>query len=188
MGIDKINIGNLENWNRGDDLEARKLQQPVDTLKSLGGVAPPKQEIPSGKSIQLKMFKVDRLDTDVIICFTWNGIEKGTDEIKVALPFLLRQTPFDVTTRIGAARAGIEYEYSDNNKRLATNVDDEEEDQIIVDSYEVDDIIFAMKGIFGGTSLYHDDPTNEKPVVWLDTNVDGRYWALDTEAEDEEEE
>ena len=188
MNFNKLNIKKLFPWFRGDPLEAAKLQQPVDALKAMGGVAPPSQKLEGGRIIQLKMFKVVRLEQDVIICNTWNGIQQGTDEIKVAMPFLLRRTPFDEVTRTDPVRAGITYEYSDFNLRLATNEDDEEEDQILVASYEPNDIIFAMKGIFGGTSLYHDDPTNEIPVIWLDTNVDGRFWALDDDPPGEESE
>lgn len=186
MTFNKLNIKNLQDWFKGTPLEARRFQQVVDALKALGGVSPGSQKIDTGRIIQLKMFKVVKLEQDVIICNTWNGIEKGTDEIKVAMPFLIRRTPFDEATRTDPKRANITYVYSDFNLRLATDEDDETEDQIIVASYELDDIIYAMKGIFGGTSLYHDDPANETPVIWLDTNVDGRFWALDDDPPEEE--
>lgn len=185
MTVNKLNIKDMENWKVGDKVFAKKLQQPVSVLKALGGVTPPQQFINSGKSIQMKQFKVVRLDTDVIICHTFNGVEEGEDEIKVAMPFLLRKTPFDSATRLDPPRAGITYVYSDFNIRVATNEDDEDEAQILVDSYEEGDIIFAMKGIFGGTSLYHDEE-KEIPVIWIDSNVDGRFWALDIDAEEEE--
>lgn len=184
--FNKANISGMENWQSGDELAARKLQQPVDVLKSLGGAALPRQVTPKGSIFQMKMFKVVELDTDVIICNTFDGVEQGTDDIKVALPFLLRKTPFDSATRTDPPRADISYVYSDNNLRKATNIDDEEEDQIIVASYEKDDIIFASKGIFGNTGLYADAPTNEVPIIWLDENKDGRFWAQDDSPPEEE--
>ena len=177
---DKINIKGLEDWKVGDGLEARKFQQPVTVLKALGAPGPPSQVVPETRGLfQFKMFKVIELDVDVILCNTWNGLEKGEDEIKVALPFLLRKTPFDAATRVEPPRAGISYAYSEFHIRIATNEEDETEDQIMVALYEPDDLIYAMRGIFGNTGVYHDPDTNEKPVFWLDTNVDGRFWALD---------
>jgi len=186
--FDKINIKNLNNWKPGDPLEAAHFDQVVQVLQSLGLLSPSGQVVRDpGKLLQLRMFKVKELAKDSIICFTWNGREKGKDEIKVALPFLLRKTPFDAATRVDPPRAKISYVYSEFNIRIATNEDDDTEDQIIVGSYEEDDIIFAFKGILGNTAVYHDDPTNEKPVLWEDANFDGRFWALDDDPPEAEE-
>ena len=186
--LDKLNIKNLTGWKPGDPLSAAKLQEPIEVLKNIGRVRPGGQVIKEpAKAIQLRMFKVIELDTDVIKCFTWDGMAKGDDEILVALPYLLRKTPFDKATRVGPDRAGISYEYSDFHLRVATNEDDDTEDQILVASYEEDDIIFAMKGIFSNTSVYHDPGADEEPVIWLDMNNDGRFWALDDDPPDEEE-
>ena len=191
--IDKINIKKLLDWKIGDKLTAEHLQQVVTVLKALGGMGPTSQILPpQDTSHFVRMFKVKALDKDVIICFEWNGLEKGEDEVKVALPFLLRKTPFDEATREDPElRAGISYVYSEFNLRVATKAgegedDDETEDQIIVDSYEEDDIIFAMKGVFGNTSVYHDEE-EEEPIIWVDMNLDGRYWALDDDPPEEEE-
>jgi hypothetical protein len=177
--LNKGNIKGLENWEPGDPITAEKLDQPVRVLQGLGGVKPADTVVKSGSKFQIRMFKVVRLETDVVICNTFDGVESGEDEIKVALPYLLRKTPFDAATRTEEPRAGITYVYSDNHLRLATNEDEDEENQIIVDSYEEGDIIFAMRGIFSNTGLYADDPTNEIPIVWIDNNNDGRYWAQD---------
>lgn len=173
--VNKANIKGLKNWERGNSITAEHLDQPVKVLQSMGGIKPPEQVNPSGSLFEMKMFKVLRLETDVIICNTWDGVQAGEDEIKVALPFLLRRTPFD---NKGVIRRTFSYEYFSDFQRVSIDSenDDDEENQVITDSYEEDDIIFAVRGIFGGTSVYHDDPTNEIPVVWLDTNDDGRYW------------
>lgn len=176
--FNKQNVSGLETWNRGDPLEARRLQQPVDVLRALGGGKPPEQFIKPVNPFELRMFRVLRLETDVIICNFTDGVTNQPDEIKVAMPFLLRKTPFDDPTATETPRAGITYLYSDFNKRLATNEFNEDEDQILVDSYEESDIIFAMTGIFGNTAVFHD-VAKEIPVIWLDINIDGRFWALD---------
>lgn len=176
--FEKMNIKDLEEWRSGDPLEARKLQQPITVLQALGGVRPGQQVFNGGVFFEVRMFKVLRLEEDVIICNFTNGTTSQDDEVKVALPFLLRRTPFDVLS----TRAGISYVYSDFNQRVATNSDGDTEDQIIVDSYEADDFFFAARGIFGGSGVFHDD-SRTIPVVWQDMNFDGRYWALDEEAE-----
>jgi len=186
QSFNKINIKKMDLIKKGQKLFAKTLNEPRKVLNSLGGAAPPSQVLPGpSKAFQMKMFKVIELDTDIIKCFTWNGIEKGEDEIKVALPFLLRKTPFDDATRTDPPRADISYVYSDFHIRIATNADGDDEDQILVASYETDDIIYAIKGIFGNTSVYHDDPSNETPVIWLDANIDGRFWALDDDPPEE---
>lgn len=186
--FNKSNISSLDNWNPGDPLAANHLQQPVDVLKALGGGKPPEQVVNGVNPFEVRMFRVIRLDTDVIICNFTDGKTDQPDEVKVAMPFLLRRTPFDDPTATQTPRAGITYLYSDFHKRLATNEDSDEEDQILVDSYEEGDIIWAMGGIFGNTAVFHDDPVNETPVIWLDMNLDGRFWALDGDAGDDDEE
>jgi hypothetical protein len=48
------------------------------------------------------------------------------------------------------------------------------ETQVIVPAYVVDDVIYAMRGIEGGTNVIDDQ--NES-VEWIDLNLDGRAWA-----------
>lgn len=172
MTIDKRNIIKVEGWEPGDDLEARKLKQPGDVLAAMGGTTPPSQQNTFGSEFEMGMFKVIELDTDIVRCFTWNGVAKGDDKIDIALPFLLRKTPFDGTP----ARAGITYTYTSNSARTAKNAAGDEENQVLTDSYEEDDIIFAFKGMFGNTGVYFDDPINELPILWVDANLDGHYW------------
>lgn len=179
--LKKNNIFDLEDWKPNQLIEARKLQQPVSALRRLGGLAGASQVFdPQRRILQTKQFKVVSLDTDVIICNTFDGVQQGTDDIKVAMPFLLRKTPFD-----GFSRDGISYVYKTFNSRTASRGSDEEE-QVIVDSYFLGDVIYATRGIFGGTAVYLDAPTNTIPIVWLDDNRDGRYWAQDTGDEEEE--
>lgn len=173
MGVDKNNISGLESWKIGDPIRAKKLQQPVTVLRSLAGVAQANQKFdPQRRILQMKQFKVVSVKVDFILCHTFDGVAEGTDDIKVAMTFLLRKTPFD-----GQTRANISYTYTSNVERTASKAGEDDEEQVIVDSYETGDIIYATRGIFGGTAVYADDPTNQIPVIWLDDNRDGRYWA-----------
>jgi hypothetical protein len=96
------------------------------------------------------------------------------------MPYILQQTHYEDRT---TDRRDISYEYitalaDDPNavRRTATNADDDEEAQIIVPAYEVDDIIIGFTGIRGGTNISDD---NDDPVIWMDLNIDGRMWAKD---------
>ena len=151
---DKNNYRGLQPWYRGDPLTANKLNQPVDVLNALGGTAPPSQKLENPLNFfKVQAFKVVRVEVDYVVGLTWDTHEKGVDEVKIALPFLLRQKPFDELQErtISLRQLVLTYEYTDNVTRTATNADDEEEDQTIVPSYEEDDIIYAMRGI-GGAS------------------------------------
>jgi len=141
-----------------------------------GGVAPPRQLFdtrPKGAVI-IALFKVVSVQADYLVCNPYDGIEAGTDAAYVALPYLLRRSPFD-----GTMRAGITYTYTSNIQRTASDGSDTET-QVIVPSYEVGDLIFAVQGVTRGTAAESTDAANiTKPLDWLDLNTDGRAWAKD---------
>jgi len=124
----------------------------------------------------IKMFKVVSVEADYLICHSWDGTTEGTTPITVALPYLLRRTPFDFLTR-----KNITYTYTTNIEREADNGDDTET-QVIVASYEIGDIIYGSQGVLGGTGVID---TAGDSVSWLDLNIDGRYWAMKFETEEE---
>jgi len=196
MAENKLNIKNLLNWFKGNPLSAEHLDQPVRVLQAQGAASPPGQDIPSGSLFQVRLFKVIRLEEDVIICNFTDSKADGEDEVKVAMPYLLRYSAFNSTSfPVPALRDGrFEYTwtFSDGlgiryDKRTSIDKDngDDEEIQVIVGKYDVGDLIFAAKGIYGGTGVYHDPIEKEKPVVWQDMNYDGRFWAKSSETEEE---
>ena len=115
----------------------------------------------------VRQFRVKSVGNDHITCRTWDGTTEGDTDVKVAKPYLLRRTPFD-----GETRDGITCTYSSACERQASDGVDTE-DQVIVDSYIADDIIYAIRVIVGGT----DTTVSDEDIMWLDLNVDGRYWA-----------
>lgn len=199
-GEEKINIKELDNWKAGDKVSAEHLDQPVKVLQQLGAATPPSQLIITGEPFESRMFKVVRLEQDVIICVTTDGVTDGDEEIPIAMPYLLRKTPWDSDgeTPPPLRKGRLKYTFTftdtdtglprfDKRTSIDTEDDDDEQIQVITGAYEVGDLIYAMKGLIGGTGVFIEDD-DENQVIWLDINVDGRYWASSDEEEEEEEE
>lgn len=203
----KIDIKNMEDWEVGQPLEARKLQQPVDILKRIGSISPGNQDNTQKKPFEIRRFEVVRLEEDIIICTSNIAADKDENEdtltpaeIPVAMPYLMRKTPFETSGR-NNGQFTFTYTFTEDDpdstttppaqitrfdKRTSTDTenDDDEEIQVIVGSYLEGDIIFACTGIIRETGLFIDD-AEEFPLVWQDMNFDGRFWALSEEDEEE---
>jgi hypothetical protein len=92
----------------------------------------------------------------------------GIGNVTVALPYLLRRTPFHAATRNGVA-----YSYTRSTQRTATvEVDGYSEVQTIIPPYVVGDEIYCELDPVGGTGV---DGT-----TWIDKNFDARAWALES--------
>ena len=116
-------------------------------------------------------FRIKEVGGDWLRCHTLNGTTEGSADIYVGKSWLLRRTPFD-----GETRNGITYTYSSNIKRSANNGVDDPETQVVVSSYVVGDVIYAVTNVWGFTDI--QAPTEPVTTVkWLDLNVDGRAWA-----------
>lgn len=152
-------------WKRGESITAAKLNAAVDVLNGLSvGVAPPQQisRIPAGGGSAVQQFKFKSMGGDYIYAAPWDGTTEGA-QIKVAKPYLLRRTPFD-----GKSRNGISYTYSADDAREATNGTDIEQ-QSIIPTYVVGDIVYAARAVIGGTEV--------EDVTYVDVNADARAWA-----------
>jgi len=145
---------------------AQKLWE--DTVDLGGGVHLALVRFPGAGAAQTQMFKVVSVEVDYIVCHAWDGETEGQEAVLVALPYLLRMTPFD-----GQTRDGITYDYDSEITRTATK-DADTEDQVIVPSYIAGDVIFAATGIIGGTDA---TGPNSEVLDRQDLNVDGRAWA-----------
>jgi hypothetical protein len=97
----------------------------------------------------------------------------------VGAPTMIQQSRWDAVS----ARRFVTYASTGNIKRTATwnnGVDPPEvEEQTVVPSYEVGDIIYVMNRCIGGLD-YVGSVSPE--VDYIDINVDGRVWSEDTEA------
>lgn len=187
-------------WKRGDVITAAHLNETVDAVRAVYGVVQePRQVMPDSATaavFELAQFKVRAtivngqatttadVRVDYLACERLQGSpqnEGDDDFVRVALPYLLRRTPFDTgddaPVAYGADRASISYDYSSNTARTATDDDDHSEDQVIVPSYVVGDVIYAVRGVGGGTGVLYTNTDGDRiDVEWLDLNVDGRAW------------
>ena len=114
------------------------------------------------------MFKVASVETDYLLCNTWDGSVQGTESIEVALPYILRRTPWDGNTRGNFTYtylSNVEREISVNNTVIGT--------EEINPEYLPGDIVYGVKNVSGGTDVVN---ANGDDVVWLDLNVDARRW------------
>jgi len=161
---------NIDPFEKGQRLSASQLNELVNALNKLRGVTPPQQQI-DPVPYRVQQFKIVSIDYDFLTCNEWFGGVKGTRgklQIKVAKPYLLRKTPF---VSPEPDRSGIEYTYSGTQARTADNGDTE--DQVVVPSYVVGDIIYACSPIVNGTGVLNGKIT----LDWIDCNFDGRAWA-----------
>ena len=134
--------------------EGYKLVRPAKAPPSAGGAA-----------IQLKLVGLQR---DRLPCKKFSGEVSGDETIYVALPWWLRRTPHDGTTR-----NGLQYAYIDESNRTATRLMDERiQDEAIVPTYLAGDILYAIR--VDHTDVNDPDATE---LTLLDLNVDGRVWA-----------
>lgn len=124
---------------------------------------------------QKRQFKIITLEeNDIVKAIEFNDGVDGTLTYRLAMPYLIRKKKFD-----GGTRKGIDYIYQDFQRRTGKIID-EEEKQIIMPFYEVDDIVYASKGIMGGTGV---TDTNGVPIEWLIS--DPAYWSIDDSEEEE---
>lgn len=164
---------------KGEPVTAAKWNEHVTAINTLRkGVHPPAQIFPERKAgtVTVALFQVVSVQTDYLVCNPLDGATgvASTDVVNVALPYLLRRTPFD-----GSTREGISYTYTSNIQRTASDGSDTET-QVIVPSYAAGDSIFAMRGVLRGTgAVLVDGNNNTTALDWIDMNFDGRAWAKD---------
>ena len=90
---DKPVITKPERWRRGDQLEARRLNQPVEAVRQLlRGVAPSRQITSAQRAtaVDVRQFRIKSIALDYLVCREWNGTSEGDADFIIAKPPLLR--------------------------------------------------------------------------------------------------
>ncbi|MBA2594038.1 MAG: hypothetical protein M3495_07485 [Pseudomonadota bacterium] len=161
-------------WKRGDKITAARLNEQVNRLTALaGGAGLPADVRPGQKAgVTFQQFAVQEVKGDYLICHAitldTNGeLSEGTQDIKVAKPYLLRTSITERTTTAGL----VHYTYQSDTERTATLGAQSETEKITPD-YALGDVILAVRGIVGGTLVKVDDV----PLQFMD--ITPRAWAL----------
>lgn len=133
--------------------------------------------------VNIKLFQFQEMKKDYLLCSESGVFTPGDGDnlVRVAKPPLLR---FSIVTRSihGAFFTYTGYNLSTQRRvaNLGAIVGVQQEEQEIIDAYEVPDTITAIQ-IDTGVSVPADDSDldrdPETSVGWLDLNVDGRFWA-----------
>jgi len=117
---------------------------------------------PIGKGGKVTRFRYKSMGPDYLICRTWDGKTEGTEDVKVAKPYLLRRS---------TKRTGYTYIYTTDYMRTSIKTSDGSgELQVIVPAYLKNDEIWAAKADTGVTVGGVD-------VTYIDLNLDARAWA-----------
>ena len=151
---------------------ARRLNELADPLTRLGRTAsavtnaPPLAPYNQILQVQLNFIFGDYLQGVEYRRYSDGSEVIGTVNIQFALPFLLRQTPFD-----GQTYNGVSYTYTGLHVRTATAGPDSETQRITPD-YVLGDILYVARVIEGGSGV-------AAGIRSIDLNVDGRCWAAE---------
>ena len=174
-------IPRLDAYRNSERLSAAKMNRGVDALNRMTqGTRPVRQIVPpprGGKAKKAIRLRFQSMGPDHLVCLDDSG-----NEVLVARQWLIRRTPFD-----GQTRDGISYEYSADNRRVASvgvEPDEETETQEIIQKFVVDDEVWAEEPETTGVVVTIDgDPEADPPipdrsvVVKLLMQSDGRAFA-----------
>ena len=182
----------LQRWRAREPVDHRRLNQSVDAINRLtSGVNPARQDTPvkpAAAVFAIEQFQVIDAVTgattrtvptthDHIVCKRYNGTEQSGEAVNIALPYLLRRTPFD-----GETRNGITYTYDEEQDPMEREADDgsETETQVVVPSFVTGDIVYAARPITGGVAVTVEAGGETYNLEWL-LFPDSRAWSLKSE-------
>ncbi len=160
----------LQRVRRGDDVSAREWNLITEAInRSNTGINGPATVVGGGLSDNAKkpfrQVKIKIILTNHLSCVEFDGTDEG-DPISVAKPYQLRGSL--------VAHNSVTYVHDSTTQRTGSAAGEDDEIQVIVPAYVVDDIIIAFQNIVGGTSA---KDLKGKTFKWMDLNVDARAWA-----------
>ncbi len=142
---------------------------PIARVAHPGGLA----------STVVQRFKIQSVVQDALICYWYDGVNVGEQDVYVAKPWALRGSLTEQT--IGALAvtfsAYVEPEYQE---KTASASGESDETWKVTPDYEPDQEIIGLDvSLLGGTGVeYTGSDMVTRPVFWLDLNQVGRVWAL----------
>ncbi len=127
---------------------------------------PPFNPLPALQILQCQIvvIAIDWLECNTLSFIEGGASTVGPSQFAVALPWLLRQTPFN-----GQIYNGVTYNYTGIHVRTATQAA-VTETQRITPEYVLGDVIYVARLIRGGTGVSQN-------LESIDLNIDGRCWA-----------
>lgn len=167
----------LAEYKPGDNpRSARRLNAPIKAINKLverGFIGQGIRNV--GTSTAVYRMRIKAVKGDYLECVTWDGTTEGPT-VNVAKPDLLQRTWLDGTA--DPRGNGIEYVYTSDTARTATDTSDEStESQVVVPSFAVDDEILAVPSVIGGP--FRNVESEDDPPVTIDWQMvtDARAWA-----------
>lgn len=164
---------------RGQKIFARDHNMVVDALNRLStGIDGAKQSANFSDTVSERIiarFRIEAIEGDYLEGIFWDGFTEPdfgeiTPRIQVAKPFMLRTSL--------ESHGDVTFTYTDNVTRTASADGEDDETQVIVPSYEIDDELIIMRGINGETGVISE---TDSVVEWIDMNIDARAWAKEAE-------
>ncbi len=120
----------------------------------------------AGASVSTYRFK--SMNSDTLVCHSWDFATEGSDNILIAKPPKLR---FSIASEVIDGDT-VTYSAYDTGAQTRHATDGgTSEDQVIVPRYLVDDVIYVISA---NTDLLDGDGN---PITLLDLNIDARAWA-----------
>lgn len=172
---DNTPMAQPKTYGSGEKLSASKLNEGVRAAQgTTTGVRPPMQIVPVPINAKVAsgvtQYRITAIKDDYLVCKAWDGSVESGDIVYVAKPWTLRT----LVSRNSIAYS--DYAETTSLQRTATR-SNSSETQVVVPTYAVQDIIYAVAGIAGGTGASRTNTDDESLAIGkLDMNVDARAW------------
>lgn len=165
-------VPQLRRWSRGQPLDHRQLNEPVEAInRMMAGVGPPRQVMPSVAGTPSIAARVGRVllameagvTDDHLVCRAVDSDPAAYVPILVAKPQFLRKTPWDGQTR---DQVRYVYDVEDSTQRTAYDVNDlpgipeaerNKRTETISPQYLIDDELVSMPLLTGVVVAGVDD-------------------------------
>jgi hypothetical protein len=165
----------VRGWSSGEPITAARLNEAVDAIERMREGTPfpiqARPRIGRGTTGNARRFRLKSVHGDYIVARTWDGTTEGSEDVKLAKPWLLRRSPFEE----GGAhddRDGASFYYITDSERIVQDADGWPTFEMVEPPYLADDEINTVGTVIGGTGV---EVGGEK-LRRMDRNIDARRW------------